>query len=99
MVCGLCESGEEDMNPSALKPYEKRRTTDVLFLLAIIAMWVVMTIVGAISIPNGNPYRLISHVDDKVGPFSHNHPSLGNSTLTIFLLAMPCVPLFPKMLK
>ena len=99
MVCGLCESGEEDMNPSALKPYEKRRTTDVLFLLAIIAMWVVMTIVGAISIPNGNPYRLISPVDDKVGPFSHNHPSLGNSTLTNFLFAMPCVPLFPKMLK
>lgn len=76
MVCGLCESGEDDMNPSALKPYEKRRTTDVLFLLAIIAMWVVMTIVGAISIPNGNPYRLVSPVDDKVGPFAHNHPSL-----------------------
>ena len=87
------------MNPSALKPYEKRRTTDVLFLLAIIAMWVVMTIVGAISIPNGNPYRLISPVDDKVGPFSHNHPSLGNSTLTIFSVCDALCASISKMLE
>ena len=58
------------MNPSSLKPYEKRRTTDFLFLLGIIAMWVVMTIVGAISIPNGNPYRLVSPMDDTVGLFT-----------------------------
>jgi len=53
------------MNPSALKPYEKRRTTDCLFLIGICAMWVVMTIVGAVSIPNGDPLRLVSPMDEK----------------------------------
>ncbi len=57
------------MNPSALKPYEKRRTTDCLFLIGICAMWVVMTIVGAVSIPNGDPLRLVSPMDEKVGPY------------------------------
>ena len=66
MVCGVCEEHEEPGNPSALKPYEKRRTTDILFLIAIIALWIVMTIVGAVSIPEGNPYRLFAPVDDKV---------------------------------
>ena len=67
MVCGVCEEHEEPGNPSALKPHDKRRTTDILFLLAIIALWIVMTIVGAVSIPQGNPYRLFAPVDDNVG--------------------------------
>ena len=69
MVCGVCESHEDPGDPSALKKYEKRRTTDILFLLAIICLWVVMTILGAISIPQGNPYRLIAPVNDNVSVF------------------------------
>jgi hypothetical protein len=66
MVCGACEEHEEPGNPSALKPYEGRRTTDLLFLIALIALWVVMTIVGAVATTEGDPRKLMSPVDDKV---------------------------------
>lgn len=44
---------------------EKRRTTDILFLLLIIAMWVVMTVFGVDSVQNGDPWRLIRPVNDE----------------------------------
>ena len=43
---------------------QSRHTTDILFILLIIGMWVAMTVIGAIAIKNGNPYRLIAPVDD-----------------------------------
>lgn len=43
---------------------QSRHTTDILFFLLIFGMWVAMTVVGAIAIKNGNPYRLIAPVDD-----------------------------------
>jgi hypothetical protein len=41
-----------------------RRTTDILFLILIIAMWICMTIVGGIAVRDGNPYRLIAPIDE-----------------------------------
>ena len=79
MVCGVCENEEEDpSNPCALKPRDKRRTTDCLFTVLIIVMWVAMTIVGAISIPEGNPALLVSPVND-VGSVCGVDPSVINS--------------------
>jgi hypothetical protein len=42
----------------------ERRTTDVLFFLAIIAMWVAMTFIGRKSFSTGDPFRLVAGVDD-----------------------------------
>lgn len=64
MVCGVCDDSEEvkkvDGVAIVLKDYEERRTTDVLYLLILIATWVAMTILGAISIQNGDINRLIN---------------------------------------
>jgi len=68
MVCGCGteeEYDEKDGVKVALKQYEDRRTTDVLFLIGIIVMWVVMTIVGAISFAEGNPNRLIGPISSE----------------------------------
>lgn len=68
MVCGCGDEqdfDEKDGVKVALKSYEDRRTTDILFLLAIIAMWVIMTIVGALSFADGNPNRLIGPVSSE----------------------------------
>ena len=42
----------------------ERRTTDVLFFLAIVAMWVAMTFIGRKSFSTGDPFRLVAGVDD-----------------------------------
>lgn len=73
MVCGCGteeEYDEKDGVKVALKQYEDRRTTDVLFLIGIIVMWVVMTIVGAISFAEGNPNRLIGPISSEVSESS-----------------------------
>ena len=44
---------------------KNRRTTDVIFLIGIIAMWVAMTIIGVSNIHTGNPYRLIAPINDQ----------------------------------
>ena len=70
MVCGVCEDSEEvkkvDGVAIVLKDYEERRTTDVLYLLILIATWVAMTILGAISIQNGDINRLINPYNNEV---------------------------------
>jgi hypothetical protein len=60
--CGLI--GGDDGDDGILIPYEKRHFTDCLFAIAILALWITMTVLGAVSIPEGNPYRLVSPVDD-----------------------------------
>ena len=61
------ESKEETgVERNVLVPYEKRHFTDFIFAIAIVALWITMTAVGAVSIPDGNPYRLVSPVDDDV---------------------------------
>lgn len=45
---------------------EKRSTTDVLFLIAIIAMWVAMSGVGGDAVQKGNIYRLIGPMNEEV---------------------------------
>jgi hypothetical protein len=97
MVCGACEEHEEPGNPSALKPYEGRRTTDFLFLIAIIALWVVMTIVGAIATTEGNPYNLVSPVDDEVRftPPLRSGRACQQSNLFIYFLTL--LPLSPSL--
>jgi hypothetical protein len=42
----------------------KRRTTDILFFILIVAMWICMSIVGGIAVRDGNPYRLIAPIDE-----------------------------------
>lgn len=44
---------------------KERSCTDVLCLVMIICMWIAMTSVGATAIKNGDPYRLISPVNDQ----------------------------------
>lgn len=41
-----------------------RKTTDIIFLLAIVALWAIMTILGANSTKYGNPYRLLDPIND-----------------------------------
>lgn len=43
---------------------QKRHSTDCIFFLLIIAMWVAMTVVGSVATKSGNPYRLIGSSDD-----------------------------------
>ena len=43
---------------------KERRTTDILFFIAIFCMWVAMSVVGGIAVRDGNPYRLIAPIDD-----------------------------------
>lgn len=43
---------------------EKRSCTDVICLLMIICLWIAMTCVGSLAIEHGDPYRLISPIDD-----------------------------------
>jgi choline transporter-like protein 2/4/5 len=67
MVCGVCESNEEpkkvDGVAVVLKDYEERRTTDSLFLLVLIALWVAMTIVGAMGLKGASIQSLIRPYD------------------------------------
>jgi len=44
---------------------EDRRSTDCLFFILIVGMWVAMTVVGAQAIKHGNPYRLLNGVNDQ----------------------------------
>lgn len=60
--CGEEKYDEQDGVKIALKKYEDRRSTDVIWFLGIIACWVIMTIVGALSMADGNPWRLIAPV-------------------------------------
>ena len=41
----------------------KRRCTDVLFMLLLIASWVAMTVIGIDSVKKGDPDKLINGVD------------------------------------
>jgi hypothetical protein len=55
-------------NGEPLKPVDfgapmKRKCTDVLFMLLLVAAWVAMTAIGIDSIKKGNPDRLINGVD------------------------------------
>lgn len=43
----------------------KRRSTDIICFLLIIAAWVVMTLIGQEAMREGNPYALINGIDDK----------------------------------
>lgn len=43
---------------------QQRRTTDLLFLIAIIAMWIAMTVVGRSAIESGNPSLVVAPVND-----------------------------------
>lgn len=43
---------------------KERSCTDVFCLLLIICMWLAMTVGGALAIVNGDPYRLISPIND-----------------------------------
>ena len=61
-----------------------RACTDVFFLVAIVAMWCAMSIVGALAIRTGNPYRLVAPMNDQgqlCGPYASSgtyfvsHPS------------------------
>ena len=50
-----------------------RQCTDVFFLVAIVAMWSAMSIVGALAIRTGNPFRLVAPVNDQgqlCGPYA-----------------------------
>jgi hypothetical protein len=42
---------------------KNRRSTDCLFLLLIIAMWIAMTVIGSTSVRNGDPFRLVDPID------------------------------------
>lgn len=42
-----------------------RRVTDVFFLVAIACLWAAMSIVGALSIRTGNPFRLVAPINDQ----------------------------------
>ena len=58
---------EQAANPKVARDYEgvvpHRRTTDVLFLLLIWAMWGAMSYVGYSGISNGDPYRVLGPID------------------------------------
>lgn len=43
---------------------KERKRTDILFLKVIVLMWIAMTIVGIIAHQHGDPYRLITPMDD-----------------------------------
>lgn len=43
----------------------KRRSTDCLFLIIIVLLWAAMSYVGYRAITMGNPYRLISPINDQ----------------------------------
>ena len=50
-----------------------RHCTDVFFLVAIVAMWSAMSIVGALAIRTGNPFRLVAPMNDQgqlCGPYA-----------------------------
>ena len=50
-----------------------RQCTDVFFLVAIVAMWSAMSIVGALAIRTGNPFRLVAPMNDQgqlCGPYA-----------------------------
>ena len=53
--------------------YDKRRITDVTFLLLLSGFWIVMTAIGIYSIKNGNPYLLISPVNDQGQVCGHSN--------------------------
>ena len=44
---------------------ESRGTTDILFLILIICMWVAMSGVGGDAVQNGNIYRLLGPINDQ----------------------------------
>ena len=44
---------------------QERSCTDVLCFVLIIVMWICMTSVGSVAISNGDPYRLISPINDQ----------------------------------
>ena len=41
-----------------------RKRTDVLYLKAIVCIWIAMTVVGGIAVKHGDPNRLIAPMDD-----------------------------------
>lgn len=43
---------------------QERHTTDILFLIAIIGLWALMTVVGAMACEKGNLDRLVHPIDD-----------------------------------
>lgn len=45
---------------------ESRSTTDVFFLILIVAVWVCMSGVGGDAVKRGNVYRLIGPMNDQV---------------------------------
>ena len=54
-----------DQKSGAKGMIESRSTTDILFLILIIAMWVAMSGVGGDAVNKGNIYRLIGPINDQ----------------------------------
>jgi len=54
-----------DQKNGAKGMIESRSTTDILFLILIIAMWVAMSGVGGDAVNKGNIYRLIGPINDQ----------------------------------
>ena len=44
---------------------KERSCTDVFWLLSILVMWFALTVVGSVAVQKGDPYRLISPVNDQ----------------------------------
>jgi hypothetical protein len=63
-----------------------RQCTDVFFLVAIIAMWSAMSIVGALAIRTGNPFRLVAPMNDE-GQLCGPYASTG--TIAVAFLPLP----------
>ena len=65
-----------------------RHCTDVFFLVAIVLMWSAMSIVGALAIRTGNPFRLVAPMNDQgqlCGPYASS-----GSTVAVKPLCCPC---------
>jgi len=59
MVCGYCEGDSEEVKKVdgvaiVLKDYEERHGTDRLYILILVAVWVAITILGAVGAKDGN---------------------------------------------
>ena len=64
-----------------------RQCTDVFFLIAIVAMWCAMSIMGAMAIRTGvsNPFRLVAPMNDQgqlCGPYASSSGILSSSSST-----------------
>jgi hypothetical protein len=82
MVCGYCEGPEEEVKKIdgvavVLKDYEERHGTDRLYILLLVATWVIITILGALGKKDGN-------VDMLLNPYNTDGKSCGIDKLEDF---------------